>query len=322
MIDPKTIAFAINGKSHRVRRHGSWLDRAAQTRSVHSTFFIEDFATLQDQIEHLAQDGVTTFFVDGGDGTVSGILSACDALATTFASPPQFAILPGGSTNLAHKALGFKATRFAAFQQKLDGLIDGATAKTARQSALRITCAAWPIPEVGFLVSTGTVARAMRYVQREFHGTGRRGSTAVAMALVRFLVSPETYMDRDGKPVLRGSAGVFQTPNLHLEGQHGFSIMTSLPRLSLGLNPFWGTGPGGLALTHANWPMPRFRSTLLNALTWKRRSGLHKGGLSSYRMDRLALKVDDPIMVDGELREITPQDNITITLTDPIGFLR
>ena len=95
-----------------------------------------------------------------------------------------------------------------------------------------------------------------------------------------------------------------------------------MPRLSLGINPFWGTGSGSIALTHAHWPMPYFRSGLLEALLWKRKTQLVKKGLSSHRTNWIEARLDDPFMVDGEVFTPSPGSRVAISCTDPIRFLR
>lgn len=318
----RRIAFVVNPRSHRVARKGSWLERAAGGVPVQSVLKAEDFDALPEQVNDLAKAGVTTFFVEGGDGTVSALLSACEALRNTFPEPPRFAVLPGGSTNLAYKNLGFRGPVFAAFERRLRAVFDGTSSRIDHCPALRVDCAAFAKPEIGFLLSTGSVARAMTYVQQNLHGDGHRGSLAVAQALMRFVSAPETYMDRDGKPVLRGSRASINGDSFAYDGVHGLAIMTSFPRLSLGVNPFWGREDGEIALTHATWPMPHIRRSLLEALLRKRPERLQQGGFTSHRTDRIALTVEDPIMIDGEAFDLAGTGEIAISLTEPIGFLR
>lgn len=314
------ICFVVNPKSHRVARHGSWLEGAVS--SGVQLLPITDFATLDHEIKMMVDRGVHTFFIEGGDGTVLAVLSACARVVDAFGTEPEFAILPGGSTNLACKNFGFRTRSARGLRQRLNALLAGEPATHQHQRALAIECDAFSAPVIGFLLSTGTLARAMSYVQREFHGDGHRGSLAVAQAIFRFLTAPEKYLDHDGMPVLRGSELGVDATGVEYNGPHCLSLTTCLPRLSLGLNPFWGEGSGAIAMTYGQWPMRHFKGGLLRALFWKSSGPLRQRGFISHRATQLVLRPGEPIMVDGETYEAASGQKVTITLTEPIRFLR
>lgn len=309
------IGLIVNPRSHRVARHGSVLRAAAAAMPAASYLVLEDFGALDTRIAEMAQAGVQRIFVEGGDGTLMAVMSACHAPAAGFAAMPALGVLPGGSTNLACKILGFRG-KGAALAARVRASANGGAAVEVRQRALRVERGEGA-PVLGFLLSTGSLARAMLYVQRAFHGPGRRGSLAVAGAIARFVFAPERYLDRDGLPVLRGSHLRAEMAGQEIEGLHAFSLMTPLPRLSLGLNPFWGKGPGGIAVTHAAWPQPAFRRAILRALA--RRAG---PGFDSWRSDAADLWHDGPVMMDGEVLDLGPEGRARVTLTEPLRFLR
>lgn len=323
----RRTCFLINSKSHRVARQGSWLLAAwtglsPDAKAGIELFQVEDFSALGTDMSVLAARGFTRFFVEGGDGTVLAVLSAASRVAEAFDATPEYAILPGGSTNLAYKSFGFRAANSHKFARRFSALSSEAAPDAAQQRALEVTCGAWSGPVIGFVLSTGALARAMTYVQREFHGDGHRGSLAVARAICRFLTAPHSYRDRDGAPVLNGSGLKLEAEEVQYEGGHGLSLSTSLPRLSLGLNPFWGQGAGGIALTYARWPLVAFRSGLLEALTLRRRGRLGAKGFFSHRLTQMTLRPEAPIMIDGELFEDVVSHEVRVTLTEPLRFLR
>ncbi|WP_317057365.1 diacylglycerol/lipid kinase family protein [Roseovarius rhodophyticola] len=321
-MDAKSIAFVTNPKSHRVARKGSWVSQAAAAAPDLNILEFSGDTALMPQLRKVMEDGVSTIFIEGGDGTVLAVLSACHALADQFETPPQFAILPGGSTNLAHKLFGFRAFGPRHFQKRFAGLLAGKREQVTQQRALKIDSPGLSTPQLGFVLSTGTLARAMRYVQEELHGPGHRGSFSVGQAILRFLSAPHAYLDQNGQPVVAGSQIALQGDNLAYDGPHGLSIMTSLPRLSLGLYPFWGEGSGSISLTYATWPMPHFRRGLFQALVWKQPDRLEKLGFFSHREDAVKLTPHAPIMIDGESFDFSAQDPVHVTLSDQIRFLR
>lgn len=321
-MDQSSICFVINAKSHRVARHGSWLEAALPDLPDIQVLRLDDFDALDTRIGDLARRGVHRFFIEGGDGTVLAVLSACAGHAQAFVNRPEYAILPGGSTNLAYKIVGFRARNARSFRARIKALLNGTQSAHVDQSALSVSMDGRPAPVNGFVVSTGTLARAMSYVQREFHGVGHRGSLAVAQAIFRFLIAPHKYLDRDGLPVLRGTQLHLQADMLAYDAPHCLSLITCLPRLSLGVKPFWGKEQGEISITYARWPMKHFRSGLVEALLWKREKHLRGKGFSSHRARQVALQTEDLIMVDGEVFTPAPGSVVTISVTEPKRFLR
>lgn len=315
-------ALIYNPRSHTVTRRGSVLAEAATRMPDAPLICIDDFELLPKRIQELAQSGVRTLCVEGGDGTVLAVLTAALDPKSGFAVPPDFAILPGGSTNLAYDILGLHATTADTVIARLqDPALERVT-----QRALQITPngggGGTPAPHVGFLLSTGSLARAMRYVQREFHGDGPRGVAAVAAAILRFVLTPRKYHDSDGAPLLRPSAYHLVADTISLDGPHTLSLATTLPKLSLGLQPFWGTGAGAIALTHVAWPVRGLRRTLIQILLGRRSEEFAKNGFTSYRCDHYTLTHGDTLMLDGEILPIPDQGRLMVTTTAPLVFLR
>lgn len=309
----------VNPRSHGVARRGSVLEAAHAMMPESHLLRLDTFGALQAGLAAMAQAGVERIFVEGGDGTLHGVLSAALAPGAGFARPPQFAVLAGGSTNLAAKVLGFRGTAPQEICNRIKALAEGADARLQMQRALRVAGAAPGDPAIGFLLSTGSLPRAMLYVQRAFHGPGRRGSSAVAAAIARFVLAPYRYLDADGAPLLRASP---LCVNQLVQGPHAFSLMTSLPALSLGLNPFWGVGEGALALTHVSWPIRALRRSMLRILIGRGGPDLAARGFASYRGDRFDLLGADSLMIDGEPLRADPGATVAVSATDPIGFLR
>jgi len=102
------VGLVFNPGSHTVQRKGSLLEAAAASIPGAQLVRLDDFSNLDAQMTGLANAGVRSVFVEGGDGTLQAVLSACFALHAKFHGLPEFAILPGGSTNLAYKVCGLR----------------------------------------------------------------------------------------------------------------------------------------------------------------------------------------------------------------------
>lgn len=317
------IGLIVNPESHAVMRRGSMLEAAALELPDAAFLRLDDFRTLEPCVRQMAKAGVTQIFVEGGDGTLLAVLSACMAPEAGFETLPDFAILPGGSTNLAAQTFGFRGKTPEEITRRISALAAKVEAPVREHHrALHVDSAALTRPAVGFVLSTGSLARAMLYVQREFYGEGQRGSRAIAAAIARFVIAPGRYCDVDGRPVLRASDLEVRAANKVLAGAHAFSVISPLDRLSLGLNPFWGDDHGAIGMTHAAWPVTGLRRALLKVVLQMAGPGMFRHGMSSLRSDQLDLVHHDPVMIDGEILPTAADHRLRVTTTAPLGFLR
>ena len=316
------IGLIVNPLSHTVKRKGSVLERAHAALANTSLIRIEDFTELPGQLERLCEEEISAVFVEGGDGSLQAVLSAWPGLAAGAVLLPDFAILPGGSTNLAYKIAGLRRGTVSEIVDYISANRAGKPTTRTSLSALRVESAAFAQPLIGMLLSTGSLARAMIYTQQQIHGEGHRGSFAVAEAAARFVLAPEAYQDTDGAPILRPSPLAAVSTSFQVQGDHALSLMTTLPSLSLGLKPFWGSGAGAIAFTHAEWPISGFRSAFLKMLGGATGPEMARHGLTSYRTDSIELTTTGAIVLDGELLQLGANAHITVTPTPPIKFLR
>ncbi len=313
-----------NPRSHAVATNGSILHDIAKDFPQARFLSVEDFTRLPDKIRELGQSGVTTFFVEGGDGTLEGVMSAYLAARDAFSEAASFAVLPGGSTNLAYRILGLQRAKHDDVAKRLSQVISGQSGlRYDQHQALSVSAASLEIPVVGFLLSTGSLARAMLYTQQNLHGEGRRGSLAVATAIAQIGLWPEKAMDHDGEPVIRSS--VFEEvtgPADQPAREHAFSIMTTLPRLSLRLNPFWNRGDHPIGFTYGQWPITNLRRGVLKLLFGATGTQLAKHGLTSTGLAEISFRSEDPVIVDGEVLP-RPDDFIYHVKPSPsLRFLR
>jgi hypothetical protein len=317
------LGLVVNPRSHAVARRGSMLEAAGLDLPGAHFLRLDSFDRLNPCITQMAAAEVDTIFVEGGDGTLLAVLSACLAPGSGFATLPDIAVLPGGSTNLAAQLFGFRGRTPGEITRRITALAHEVEApQREHHRALRIESSDLERPAIGFVLSTGSLARAMLYTQREFHGSGRRGGHAVALAIARFLIAPGRYRDTDGLPVMRPSPLTLRGEGIDMSGDHALTLISSLPRLSLGLAPFWGSGEGGVAVTHATWPILGFRRALARIVLGLTGSGMASHGLTSHRSDWLELDHSGPVVVDGEAVLSTGAANLRITTTPPLAFLR
>jgi len=317
-------ALIANARSHCVARHGARLKALARQRPDLAMVWFDSLPDFEDRIATLLDAGTTTFLVEGGDGTVLALLSCCHRHDPSRFAELRFGLLPGGSTNLAHAKLGLRKTGPADLLRLAD-LPDGETGdvSTARQRVLVVRPGKGAKSQAGFLLSTGALARGMDHVQHRMFGSGPRGTASIATALLRLMARPYRFRVRDGGPLLRAEKMTATTCAAPLPaGRHAFSLATTLPSLSLGLAPFWGEGQEPIQLTYAPWPAPSLRRAVLKSMTGAGLEGLEREGYRSLRACRVSMRVDGPVMLDGELLDLDACEDLEISHTDAVSFLR
>lgn len=318
----RRVGLIVNPLSHSVKRHGSVLEKVSAGHADAALLRITDFAALEEQMSRLAADNVSALFVEGGDGTLQAVLTAWFSLARQERALPDVAILAGGSTNLAHKIVGLGPRSPEAVAAYIANYQTGAATRHTRQAALKIESAALAQPYIGMLLSTGSLARTMLFVQRELHGDGHRGSMSVAQAAAMFALNPKGQLDSDGEPLFRASPMLAEGADFTFQGDHTLSLMTTLPSLSLGLKPFWDRQGQPLAFMHAEWPIRSFQTALLKVLMGATGSHMQRHGLRSVGAARVSLNYTGPLVLDGEVLPAAEDGRIKVSTTPPIRFLR
>jgi len=317
----RRVGFIVNPLSHTVKRHGSLLEKVSAASGGAPLMRLSDFGALPAQIQSLADDNISALFVEGGDGTLQAVLTAWAALAPERPWP-DFAVMAGGSTNLAHKIMGLGPRSPKAIAAYIARYQAEATPRHTLQHALKVESAALARPQIGMLLSTGSLARTMVYVQRELHGAGQRGSWSVAQAAALFALNPKAKLDSDGAPLFRASPLQAEADSFSLHGDHTLSLMTALPALSLGLKPFWNRDGRPLAFTHAAWPIRSFQSALLKVLAGATGPHMQDHGMESFGAAQVFLNYNGPLVLDGEMLPAPEDGRIKVSATAPIRFLR
>jgi len=316
------VALIANPASHSVATRGSVLQQAHARGAPAEFLWLRDFARLPDEIARYGRNGVRAIFVEAGDGSLEAVFSAVLAQRAVFAVPPMLAILPGGSTNLAHRVLGLRSLGADAVAARIAELAGARPGETRRQRVMTVSGGSLPVARAGFLLSTGAAARAMLYAQARLHGAGARGTAAVVGMLLRIALAPYGLRHLDGLPLLRPSPLDARYGDRRLAGGHMLSLMTPLPQLSLGLRPWWGRGGAPLVALHADWPVRALRRSLLRVLAGRGDARLEARGLHATGCETATLCGPGPMVLDGELLPVDGQTPLEVGLSEPLLFLR
>ena len=298
-----TRLFIVNMLSERVARKGSVLEPlAAETGTA--TFRLDPFDALPSAVTQAAKDGVDHVVIEGGDGTVQGVISAFLYQADKFAPFPAFSIVPGGMTNQVAKNIGLKSAGARSVKQALAGPMDSVDIPL-----LRVIDPEGP-NYAGFLFSTGAIPQITRYTTGELHRKGIGGSAAVLGGILKGMRGDDgTLMQIT--PVCMD--GIY-------DGQHLGTVVTTLPSLIMGLDPFWGDGEEPLRVTWVDGSYRGLARNIMQIWMGLKSKDRTPEGFYSKRVNELSYHYQGDIVLDGEFLSM-PSGKFTVRPTRPVTFL-
>jgi diacylglycerol kinase family enzyme len=270
-------------------------------------------------LQELAALDVAVLAINGGDGTVAAVLAEL-LERKPFAQPPLIALLPGGTANMTAGDVGVNGSlrkavarfcRWCESSRATGGRI-------AQRALLRVKTDGGGAPRYGMFLGGGAVIHGTEYAHREIHSRGLRDDFSLALGTLRTVWG-----------VLRNDPEFNRhvTITLSLDGQppvrHDTLILavSTLERLSFGMRPFWGTGPGKVRLTIMEQGCTRFARTFLSIVRGRpNRNAVPACGYQSHNADRVSMAMDGTVNLDGELLEVA--GDMEISASPALEFLR
>ncbi len=294
--------FVINALSETVAKKGSKL--AGLTNRAAAVFDEHIFDNLNQIVEAGCEAGWV--FIEGGDGTAQGIISAFFNHISVNADMPKFTLLPGGMTNQVAKNIGLKTFSFKGISELLDG--KGASKE---QVMLKVSCEGHP-NLYGFVFSTGGVPMVTQYTKNKLHSKGIGGSAAVVGGIIKGISGKD-------ETVLHPTDISVGIDGKLIEGSHLGTLVTTLPSLLLRLDPFWGGGSKPLRLTFVEGKPKHLARNVAGLWLGHKEKDRSSDGLHSYRATQLDYQYGGPIVLDGEPLHIPI--NFKVSSTQPLIFV-
>ncbi|MEL7110762.1 MAG: diacylglycerol kinase family protein [Pseudomonadota bacterium] len=311
--------FVVNPKSHRVNTSGSVLSKIAVDYGDIPVVYFDGSTSLSETLTPLLLQGKDTIYAEGGDGTVVAALTSSIEALSQGGKLPQIGILPGGSTNLTYHQLGLKTID----PESLKRIINtGKAERIATHQALLVRTSEMSTPNVGFLLSTGSLARLMIYTQENLHGR-TRGAVSIIRAILQLVLFARSTKFSDGLPVVRASQ--FSTcakSTARTSIDETFSVFSTFRELSLGLSPFWGRGDHQIGHTQAVWPIRQMRLGILKALFRGAGENLIPHGLTSRGCSGITFRSNGPVMLDGEDLPMPRDGTFEVSVSPELEFIR
>lgn len=257
--------------------------------------------------------------IHGGDGTAQFVLTRL--LRSRAASElPTVALLPAGTANMTaadfNIAGGFRAAR-----KSLCNILAGRKSPVLEERRLLRTLVGSE-SQYGVFFGSGNIVQGVRYCLDVVHRPGMHNQLGAGVAMLRAVWG-----------IAQGHEPFNVVTRVTIDGSEHFDVhlmlFTTLRRLFLGIQPFWGVGGGSLRMTLLEKNAANVMRQLPSILTAGRRSpdAVRASGLSEDRgyhsrnFEAADLIIDGDFTIDGEIFG-TGGGPVRIEQSHPIRILR
>jgi len=271
-------------------------------------------------LEEMAQCGVNTIAISGGDGTVSAVLNTIFA-HDPFPHLPLLAVLRGGTANMTARDVGMQGRQDRALRSLLEAAARGGEGLTVvERPIMRIAPGPGRPPIHGMFFGAAAIAQGIEYCKRNVHTLGLRGEIGPGVTIARFVLAMARGDRRIVAPVpvavaIDGaSAAAFDCEIMYV---------TTLERMVLGLRPYWGGEAAPLHYVSVRGGPRHWLKALPGLLRGRpNRYATPANGYESHNAHRFEIALDSSFFVDGEIYAPAPGAPLTITRGGTAGFLR
>jgi len=283
--------------------------------------YLTDMDRLPIVLHGLSAKGVDILAVNGGDGTVHGVLTAL-LEAGPFNPVPPLAILPGGMTNTIADNVGLRGSPAKALSELLRTIRgDQSKLHCTDRHILRVENGPGYPPQRGMLFGTAGIVRAIEVCRNEAHGRGLKSDWANGATLVGLLAN---WLFLGGRSeVFRGDdIGISLDGAPAERGSHVVVLATTADRLFLRSRPFWNTESGPVKFTSIADPPGNLLRRVLTILYGGPKRTIPEAAYRSQGARRVVLEMDCPFMVDGQVFNPIEGHAVSITAEETVSFVQ
>jgi hypothetical protein len=279
-------------------------------------------AALPEALADFARRGIDLLVVNGGDGTLQHALTEILA-GDDFERIPLIAPLRGGRTNMTALDLGAQRDPVRGLASVLEAVrTRSLSERMVRRPVLRVAYHRGFAVQYGMFFGAGMIQRAIALHHRIFNKKGRNHGVLGPGLVTAGLI---------GKTMMRPRNGVLAPDKVQMlldgesvpQGEFRLVIASSLNRLFLRMNPFWGKGPGPVRFTCAASGSQHFPKVALGILRGRPKPLVNTdNGYTSKNVQRAELRFDCGFTVDGEIFAPRPDETVTLTGDRRVTFVR
>ncbi len=264
---------------------------------------VSDPASVAQALHDLAERGVDTIAISGGDGTVNAVLNTVFA-RNPFPRLPFLAVLRGGTANMTARDAGMRGRQDRALRSLIDGAVHGGAGLTViERPVIRIDPGGDRTPIFGMFFGAAAIAQGIDYCKRNVHTLGLRGEIGPAVTMVRFVIA----MARGERAIVAPvpiTVAVDGAPPAAFDCE--IICVTTLEQLVLGLRPYWGEEAAPLHYASVRAAPRHWLKALPGLLSGRaNRHVTPANGYKSHNAHRLEIGLDSPFFVDGEMFSAT-----------------
>lgn len=276
---------------------------------------------LNGALAEFARRDVGLVLVNGGDGTVQTVLTRL-LEAPSFERMPYLAILPRGMANTSAADVGVRGKAAAGLTRLIAASRDGTLADhVVERPILRIENILGGAPQRGMMFGAGAIPDAIELCRRHVYARGLKGNVGMGVTLAGLLLG--SVLAGRGNSVLRAhDIGVALDGGDESRTDRLLVLATTLDRLILGSKPFWNSGGQPIRYTSIAYPPEHLLRSAPKVLYGWRRRALSPEVYQSQGAWRIAIRLDAPFTVDGEIFHPLPERPLVITAADRASFVR
>lgn len=311
------VGLIINERSSRVQSILSDLLHVARQFPNVRPSVLNGIDGLDQTLTELNRANVDTVMVAGGDGTIQAAFT--DAInMRRFEHTPHYVAVPCGMTNVIAADCGLKGSPIDAIDQFLWRRSQGEV-KRQKRALMGVRIGAHSAPVYGFFLGAGAFYAAVKFSRAEIQAKGAQRSLAMGLTISGAILNA-AFSDKPADPPL---VAELRSMNAPLKGEQPMTmaLMTTLRKLVLGVNPFWGAGSGALAITTIGYPAHKMLAAAPSVLRGKPQPWFESAGYRSWRTDELDAEFDGTVVFDGELFSVKRGEQFTIETTHDAEFL-
>ncbi len=311
------VGLIINVRSSRVRSIlGDLLHVAKQFPTVRASV-LNGVDGLDKALSDLNRAKIDTLMVAGGDGTIQAAFT--DAInMRRFEHAPRYVAIPCGMTNVIAADCGLKGSPIDALDQFLWRRNQGEV-KRQKRSLMGVRIGESAAPVYGFFLGAGAFTTAVKYSRAEIQAKGAKRSVAMGLSIGGAILSA-AFGEKPVDPPLVADLRAPEAPDVGPRPMT-MALMTTLRRLVLGVNPFWGEGPGALRITTIGFPARKIMSAAPSVLRGKSEPWFDEAGLKSWRTNALEADFEGTVVFDGEFFTVGAGERVTIETGHNAEFL-
>ncbi|HET6466940.1 MAG TPA: diacylglycerol kinase family protein [Geminicoccaceae bacterium] len=315
------IGLVSNARSERNKRGLADIERLVRTAPEVVHLHFDGSRSVIELMRELARHEVGLVVINGGDGTVQGILTALFE-DRPFAEPPPLAILPRGMANMTARDVGLTGRGAAALERLLGAVRGGVPAgRAVTRHVLRIENLADAPPQRGMFFGAGGIYDAITICKSRVHALGFKGEASHAVTLAALLaIAAVRGLDSVGLHGHDIAVALDDAPSIG--ARRLLVLATTLERLVLRSQPFWNTEHGPVRFTSIGYPPERLTRHARKLLYGGPVRDLPEPGYLSRGATRVALDLDGPFTIDGQFFAPVPGRPLVLTAAETARFVR